>query len=500
MVSRPIPTPSLVVLVGPPASGKSTWASEHFRPEQIVSADALRGIVGEHERDLVATEEAFDLLDRIVAARLGRGLTTVIDTTGLDPARRMAYLTAAERVGATSVAVRFTTPAAECKRRNRERDHPVPAKALGQMIKKSRDVDLEREGWALVIEPEAVRTVTRRLVGDANHHVTGETRHVTPREGTGVGIRFGLLVSAFDWSGGSEATASTLVRIARDAEAVGFDSLWVMDHLIQIPQVGRAWEPMLESYATLAYVAAVTKRIRLGVLVTPITFRHVAHLAKLIATLDVLSGGRAIVGLGAGSSAAEHAALGIRFGTARERLALLEDTVRALPILLGPGGRRFEGDVITVPETALYPRPIQERVPMIVGGAGERITLRIAAQHADGCNLFRDAEEVRRKVARLHAHCHDVGRDPADLEVSHLGTVLVGADPGDVRERIERLRPADVGPDRFAERVAAGTVDDHAMGFERLADVGVRTAVVSLPDVATPGSLAPFADLIARLR
>ena len=103
-------------------------------------------------------------------------------------------------------------------------------------------------------------------------------------------------------------------------------------------------------------------------------------------------------------------------------------------------------------------------------------------------------------MARLHAHCHTVGRDPDEVEVTHLGTVVVGADPRDVHARIERLRPADVGPDRFADRAAAGTVDDHELAFRRLADAGVQTAIVSVPDVAMPGSLAPFADLIARLR
>ena len=314
MSSRPIPTPSLVVLVGPPASGKSTWAAENFRPEQVVSADALRAVVGEHELDLAATDDAFEVLDRIVAARLGRGLTTVVDTTGLDPTRRAGYLAAAARADASSVAVRFTTSAVECKRRNRERDHPVPAKALDQMISKAREVDLEAEGWDLMIEPEPVRTVPERLRGADPGDAADRAGDVSEPQ---LGLRFGLLVSAYDWEGGAEAIASNLARIARDAEAVGFDSLWVMDHLIQIPQVGRAWDPMLESYAALAHVAAVTDRIRLGVLVSPITFRHVAHLAKLIATLDVLSGGRVIVGLGAGSSEAEHRALGhpVRDGT-----------------------------------------------------------------------------------------------------------------------------------------------------------------------------------------
>lgn len=494
MGTRPIPTPSLVVLVGPPASGKSTWARENFRPEQVVSADDLRGVVGEHELDLSATDDAFDLLDRIVEARLGRGLTTVIDTTGLDAPRRASYLAAARRAEVTAIAVRFTTSGAECKRRNRERPHPVPARALDQMIKKARAVELDHEEWDLVIEPEPVRSVTAKLASALPKQAEPRPAERAAR----TGLRFGLLVSSFDWDGGSEAIPQTLADIARDAERAGFESLWVMDHLIQIPQVGRAWDPMLESYATLAHVAAVTTHIKLGVLVSPVTFRHVAHLAKLVATLDVLSGGRAIVGLGAGSSEREHAALGIPFGAVSERFALLEDTLRALPVLLGPGAPRIEGDVVTIPEAGLYPRPIQDRVPIVVGGSGEQTTLRLAAQYADGCNLFGDPATVKRKVERLREHCLDVGRDPSEVEVTHLGGVLVARDTGDLRERIDRLRPADVGPDRFAERVNAGTIDDHEAGFRRLVDAGVDTAIVSVVGLGEQGSLSPFRELVER--
>ena len=495
MSSRPIPSPSLVVLVGPPASGKSTWASENFRPEQVVSADVLRGIVGEHQLDLSASDDAFELLDRIVEARLGRGLTTVIDTTGLDEGRRRSYLATARTAGVTAVVIRFVTSAAECKRRNRERQHPVPVKAIDQMVKKARAVDLDGEGWDLLIEPEPVRTVTKKLARLVHDDQLDSSLPSADRSG----LRVGLMISSFDWDSGTEAIGPTLRRIAREAEDAGIDSLWVMDHLIQIPQVGRAWDPMLESYATLAHLAAVTDRIRLGVLVSPVTFRHVAHLAKLVATLDVLSGGRAMVGLGAGSSEHEHRVLGIPFGSVKERLRLLEDTARALPVLLGPGGPAFNSGSIELPETALYPRPIQDRIPIIIGGSGEEVTLRIAAEFGDGCNLFGDVETVRRKVDRLHEHCRDVERDPADVEVTHLGTALIGADTADLRKRIDRLRPADIGPDRFAERVNAGTVDDHFAALHDLAAVGVQTAILSLPDVAAPGALSVLATLLDRL-
>lgn len=205
-----------------------------------------------------------------------------------------------------------------------------------------------------------------------------------------------------------------------------------------------------------------------------------------------------MVGVGAGSSEREHRAFGLPFGSPRDRLALLEDTVRVLPKLLGPGSQRFDGQVLALPETGLYPRPIQDRVPIIVGGSGERVTLRIAAHHADGCNLFGDAETVRRKVAVLREHCASIGRDPAEVGVTHLGTVLAGRDRDEVRERIEQLRPADVGPDRFAERVNAGTIDDHVAGFGRLAEVGVDTAIVSIPDVDRPEALDAIRGVIER--
>lgn len=490
---RPIPTPSLVVLIGPPASGKSSWAHANFRPEQIVGADDLRAIVGEHALDLGATDDAFDLLDRIVALRLGRGLTTVVDTTGLDPTRRRAHLDRARASGVTAVAVRFTTSAAECRRRNRERSHPVPARALDTMIAKARHVDLDDEGWDLVIAPEPVRVVARRLadaVGDVG--TTGSAPEMSRRA-----LRFGLMVSDLTWATTDEL-GPALRHLAHDAERVGFESIWVMDHLIQIPQVGRRWDPVLDAWTTLAHLAAVTERIRLGVLVSPITFRHVVVLAKAVATLDVLSEGRAMVGIGAGSSEQEHHALGIPFAPPAERLAVLRDVARALPILFGPGGTPFEGDRISIPDTSLYPRPIQDRVPVVVGGSGEQVTLRIAAEHADGCNLFGEPATVARRVGVLRDHCAAVGRDPDDVEVSHLGTVLVGADAIDVRNRIERARPASVGPDRFAERVGAGTVDDHADRFRAFADAGVDLAVVSVADLGTPGALDPFEELIAR--
>lgn len=493
-MSRPLPSPTLVVLIGAPASGKSTWATENFSSAQIVSSDQLRGVVGEHELDLAATDDVFELIDRIVEMRLGRKLTTVIDTTGLESSRRAAWLQMAKAHGVPTAAVRFATSAAECRRRNRERPHPVAASALDAMLKKARQVDLDSEAWDVVLTPEPVRMVTPKLAAAVPEPNAQEEVDRTKR-----GMKFGLLVSEFAHGGDNIKIADELVETAVAAEAAGFDSLWVMDHLIQTPRVGRHWDPMLDSYTTLGFLAKATSTIKLGVLVSAVTFRNVGHLAKMIATLDVLSGGRAIAGLGAGNHEHEHLAYGMDFPSDRERLRLLEDVLQSLPLFWGPGSPSFKGEVLTVPEALSYPRPIQDRIPMIVGGSGEKVTLRLAAQYADGCNIFGDAATVRKRVAVLREHCGRLDRDPAEVEVTHLGAALVGHDPNDLADRIERLRPANQGPDKFAASVRAGTVEDHVAGFLELAKVGVDTAIVSPPGFADADTLAPYAELITRL-
>lgn len=493
-MSTPLPAPCLVVLVGAPASGKSTWAAENFAPDEIVSSDSLRGVVGEHRLDLAATDDAFELVDRIIAMRSGRGLTTVVDTTGLDAQRRAGYLAVAREHDLTAAVVRFTTTAAECRRRNRARDHPIGAKALDTMLKAARAVDLSAEDWDVVLEPEPVRTVTPKLAAAAVAE-PGPSPGAAPPT-----LRFGLLISRYDVDGGVEAIGPTLARIAGEAEEAGFDSVWVMDHMIQIPQVGSAWDPMLDSYTALGFLAHATTTIRLGVLVSAVTFRNIGHLAKMIATLDVLSEGRAIAGLGAANFEREHVAYGWPFPAAPERLARLADALEALPLFWGPGSPSFEGRTISVPEALCYPRPIQDPLPIIVGGSGEKVTLKLVAKYASGCNLFGDLETVTKRVAILHQHCADVGRDPSDVEVTHLGEVLVGRDRKDLRERVERLRPSNQGPAKFEAAVNAGTIDDHHAHFSALAATGVDTAIVSTRDLGSETALPVLADLIARFR
>jgi F420-dependent oxidoreductase-like protein len=472
-----IPSPCLVILIGPSASGKSTWAAEHFRPDQIVSSDALRSLVGEGPHDLAATDDAFDVLERVLQTRLARGLTTVVDSLGLEPARRQRWLALAASHGLPAHAVLFDTPAEVCRERNRSRPQPVPAQALTQQIRAYQRVAgrVAEEPFAAVHRAGDVEVRRPELV-DA-------PKFAARQRVDGLALRFGLQIPRFAWPGGKEHTAERLVSVARAAERAGFSSLWVMDHFIQIPQVGREWEDMLESWTTLAFLAGHTSAIELGTLVTGITYRNVGHVAKIVATLDVLSGGRAWCGLGAAWFEREHRAYGWDFPPLADRYALLEDALRLLPLMWGPGAPPFEGARIRVAEALCYPRPIRDHVPILVGGGGEKRTLALAARYADACNIFGPPEMVARKAAVLRQHCVDAGRDPADIDITHLSTALVAENDRALDALVDRLRTGRESPDRYAARVNAASVDDHVGRFRALREAGVSTAIVSLPNL-----------------
>ncbi len=489
-----LPSPSIVILVGPGASGKTTWAAANFPPECIVSSDSLRALVGAGEDDLAASADAFAVLDDVVRRRMARRLTTVIDTLGLDPQRRTAWLAMAREHGLACVAVGFDTPAAECRARNRGRAKRIPGDVLTSQLRawaRIRD-SLPAEGYDDVLVPRQVRVVPEALVT-----VTEAARRQHERP---TGLAFGLHLGTFAFEGGTVATRERLREIAAGAEAAGFNSIYVMDHFRQIPQVGRAWDDFLESYTTLAYLAACTSRVRLGALVTGITYRNVAHLGKIVSTLDVLSGGRAVCGLGLAWFAAEHRAYGWDFPPARRRYDMLEDGLRLLPVLWGPGSPAFEGRVLTVPETMCYPRPLQDHIPIIVGGGGERRTLRLAAKYADAANVFGDAATVRHKASVLRRHCEDVDRDPAEVALTHLSTVLVGATDADVTDLVKRLRPRQRPATEYAVAVNAGTINDQIGRFRELAEAGVTEVMVRLPDLTDASPLERMAKVIAAFR
>jgi F420-dependent oxidoreductase-like protein len=487
-----LPAPALIVLVGPPASGKSTWATTHLRDDVIVSSDRLRALVGEGEHDQRAGTDAFEVLELVVERRLQRRLLTVVDTLGTDQKKRRRWVEVAHANGVPAVAVTFDTPATECRARNKARAEPVPAPFLAQQLKAWPHTlaSVADDGFdAIEAATDDVHVVPESMVGA---DVAARRQAEDP-----VRLDFGLQIPRFTWPGGPAETATRLRAIAQAAEEAGFTSIWVMDHLLQIPQVGRPWEDMLESYTTLGYLAGVTERATLGALVTGVTYRNLAHLAKIVATLDVLSGGRAWCGLGAAWFAQEHAAYGWDFPSVPERYRLLRDALELLPVMWGPGAPAFEGRTVSLPETTCYPRPLQERIPIMIGGSGEKTTLRLVAQHADACNLFGDAATVRRKIEVLHRHCADVGRDPTTVRVTHLSTALTAATRDDVHAAVDALKPKNVSAERFAPAVNAGTIEDHVGRLRELADAGVQTAIASLPDLADTAPLERFSQVIA---
>ncbi len=481
--------PVLVVLVGPAGSGKSTWASAHFEGA-VVSSDALRGQVGRGDWDQEASSDAFAILERIVELRLGRGLTTVVDTTGFDRAGRRRWSQSAKEAGMEAVAVIFDTPAGVCRERNRQRRDPVPARVLDAQFTRLREAgnELSEDGFDRIVTAPA--EVARGSVGAPASAEAAQRQASAPAE-----LDFGVVVARFDWP--ADEMALRLGEVASAAEQSGFTTLWVMDHMRQIPQVGRAWDPLLESYTTLSYLAGITTTIKLGVLVTNVGFRNIGHLGKIIATIDVLSGGRARCGLGAGWFEREATALGYDFPPAKVRLDMLEDALQALPLLWGPGGKPFEGATISMPEAMNYPRPLQDSIPMLVGGAGERRTLRLVARYADAANIMGDPDRVRAKRMVLEKHCAAVGRDPNEIAVTHLGPALAASDRVDLGALLEELRPANTTVDEFAKAVNAGTVDDLVGHFRQLVDVGVSEVMVSPPEL-TPAVVERFGPLIAR--
>ncbi len=472
-----LPEPCLVVIVGPAGCGKSTWAERSFRPEQVISSDRLRAMVGTGERDQRAGTAAFEVLDLVVDHRLRRRLTTVIDSTALEAGRRRVYVEIARRRGIPIVAAVLDVAEREVRRRNRDRRDPIPSAALTTQL---RTFTATLEGIASEGFDAVISVADNDVVFVPPQFVDTPAAAHRQQEDP-MSLTFGLQVPRFTWPGGSAEIAATLAAVASEAEAAGFSSIWVMDHYLQIPQVGREWEEMLESYTTLGYLAGRTTTARLGTLCTGITYRNLAALGKIIATLDVLSGGRAMAGLGIGWFEREHDLYGWEFPPRSRRYELLEDALQLLPLLWGKGSPRFEGKTVTVPEAICYPRPLQDRIPILVGGSGERRTLRLVARYADACNLFGDPATVQRKIEVLHRHCVDIDRDPAEVTVTNLTSAQV-IDAGDER-------PND----------NAGTVDEQIGRYRVYAEAGVQTAIVSLPDVAE-GGIERFAPVLTAFR
>ena len=232
----------------------------------------------------------------------------------------------------------------------------------------------------------------------------------------------------FTVPGGPEAIGPSLLATARTAEEGGVSQFTVMDHYFQMDWMAPAEDPMLEGYITLGYLAGVTDTMRLGLLVTGVTYRHPGLLAKIVSTLDVLSGGRAMLGIGAAWYEREHNGLGVPFPALSERFERLEETLQICRQMWGDDDGPYEGRHYQLAETLCRPKTIQQPRPtVLIGGGGERKTLQLVAQYADACNLIAgdSVEEVAHKLEVLDRHCADVGRDPAEIE----RTINRGGDP-----------------------------------------------------------------------
>ena len=296
-------------------------------------------------------------------------------------------------------------------------------------------------------------------------------------------MKIGLQIPSFTWPGGDEAIGPTLGRIVRDADEAGFDSIWVMDHFFQIRSVGRTEEPMLEGWTALGFMAAHSTRARLGLMVGGVHYRNPGLWIKAATTLDVLSAGRAWLGIGAAWNQAESEALGFPFPPLGERFEMLENTLRmAHGMWSGERGSQgsLEGPRFRATRLLNSPQSLSRpRVPIMIGGGGERKTLRLVAQYGDACNVFGSPEAIARKYRILDEHCAAVGRDPAEIE----------------RSTLQGVDLASAGRPRG--ETAAQIVDR----FGDLADAGAQHVVFSVPDVHDPGRIAALArDVIPGLK
>jgi F420-dependent oxidoreductase-like protein len=261
-------------------------------------------------------------------------------------------------------------------------------------------------------------------------------------------MELGLQISNFTWKGRGPKLGENLAAISRTAEDVGYTSIWVMDHLFQIPPIGSARMEMLEAYTALGFIAANTTTVKVGTMVTGVTYRNPGFLCKQVSTLDVLSGGRAVFGIGAAWFDREHKAFGIPFPPLKERFERLEETILVCKQMWSREDGRFEGKHYQFKETLNSPQSLQKpHPPLLIGGRGEKKTIRLAAKYANAYNIHTDSPEVaRHKFEVLRGHCEALGRDPAEIRRTVLMPMDVGEDGTKAGELVEQLaRMAEAG-------------------------------------------------------
>jgi len=282
-------------------------------------------------------------------------------------------------------------------------------------------------------------------------------------------MKIGLQVPCFTWPGGPTEIAKRLADIGKAADDAGFASLWVMDHFFQIEMVGKVEEPMLEGYSALSYLAAVTKSVRLGTMVTGVVYRHPGILVKTATTLDVLSGGRSYFGIGAAWNERESRGLGVPFPAIKERFERLEEALQITKQMWSGQVGPYDGKHYQLAETLNSPQPISEpHPPILIGGMGERKTLRLVAKYADACNLFVFAgiDVLRHKLDLIRRYCDEIGRPYGEIERTTLGTAYLAPGAMSVQQVIETCRS--------------------------LAAIGIQHAIFNMPNVSEIEPLETF--------
>ncbi|BBY08775.1 LLM class F420-dependent oxidoreductase [Mycobacterium noviomagense] len=300
-------------------------------------------------------------------------------------------------------------------------------------------------------------------------------------------IRLGLQIPNFSYGTGVEQLFPTVIAQAQEAESAGFDALFVMDHFYQLPVLGSPDQPMLEAYTALGALATATNRIQLGALVTGNTYRNPTLLAKVITTLDVVSAGRAILGIGTGWFELEHTQLGFEFGTFTDRFNRLEEALQIIDPMIKGERPTFSGRWYHTESAMAEPR-YRDRIPILIGGSGENKTFSLAARYADHLNLIVGFDEVPRKLEALAKRCDEVDRDRSSLETSMLLTVLVD----------ENASP-DVIPAEMSQRMVAGSPAQIAEQVKAKAiDAGLDGVIINLP-FYRPGVVAAAAEALRPL-
>ena len=300
-------------------------------------------------------------------------------------------------------------------------------------------------------------------------------------------IRLGFQIPNFSYGTGVEQLFPTVIAQAREAESAGFDSVFVMDHFYQLPMLGSPDQPMLEAYTALGALATATERVQLGTLVTGNTYRNPTLLAKVITTLDVVSAGRAILGIGTGWFELEHDELGYEFGTFTDRFNRLDEALQIILPMLKGDRPTFSGKWYRAENALANPR-YRDHIPLMIGGSGEKKTIPLAARHFDHLNVIAGFDELPGKVKVVRERCEEIGRDPATLETSMLLTVLL-----DDNVKTDQI------PAEMSGRMLAGSADSIAEQVQaKVLNAGIDGVIINMP-FYTPGVVTAAAEALRPL-